>query len=195
MHQINGRSQDNSDSMFWPSKLHSVGDSCRILLSHLHRTCFPQTQTRHVVPRSILMDQNKWPNKANRVGMQNTDVHVCVQSFSTLICIYIWPALGKYPQSGNQLRHQTSDSTSIATPKGLTVLDTPSLPISDLSPTWLWRQQWLVRQLISWACALLHIASFHNPLCSSNQNSPEFTGVHRILTQVLTLGDPPWNQH
>src|SRR5260370_32489896 len=37
MHEINSRSQDNSDSMFWQSKLHSVGNSRRILLSHLHQ--------------------------------------------------------------------------------------------------------------------------------------------------------------
>ncbi len=38
MCQINGRSQDNSDSMFWPSKLHLVGNSHRILLSCLHHS-------------------------------------------------------------------------------------------------------------------------------------------------------------
>ena len=38
MHQIYSRSQDNSDSMLWPSKLCSVGDSHRILLSHLHQS-------------------------------------------------------------------------------------------------------------------------------------------------------------
>ncbi len=43
MHQIYSRSQDNSDSMLWLSKLRSVGNSCRILLSRLHCTKTIQT--------------------------------------------------------------------------------------------------------------------------------------------------------
>src|SRR5258708_26060215 len=44
------------------------------------RTYFPQPWTRCVDPRSILAEQRTMPDEATKVGMQNTDAHVCAPS-------------------------------------------------------------------------------------------------------------------
>ena len=43
-------------------------------------TYFPQPQTRHIDPRSILVEQCTMLDEATKVGMRNTDAHVCVPS-------------------------------------------------------------------------------------------------------------------
>src|SRR5258708_20326416 len=69
------------------------------------RTYFPQPQTRHVEPRSILAEQHTMPDEATKVGMRNTDAHVCAPSLFSSQCVYISDQYWEFPQSGNQLRH------------------------------------------------------------------------------------------
>src|SRR5258708_18084297 len=69
-------------------------------------TYFPQPWTRCIDPRSILVEQHTMLDEATKVGMQNTDAHVCAPSlFSSQTCIYISDQYWEFPQSGNQLRH------------------------------------------------------------------------------------------
>src|SRR5258708_20359895 len=79
--------------MQWVCKTDSIGSLYWETLSHLH-------QTRLVDPRSILADQSR------RTGwdVKHRCLHLCPITFSLQTCIYIRPALGNYPQSGNQLR-------------------------------------------------------------------------------------------
>src|SRR5258708_14489610 len=49
--------------------LHGVVMSQSVTHTGACQTYFPQPWTRHIDPGSILMDQNKRPNKATRVGM------------------------------------------------------------------------------------------------------------------------------
>src|SRR5260370_3450095 len=73
------------------------------------RTYFPWPQTRRVDPGSILAEQCTMPDEATKVGMQNTDAHVCVPLHLVHKLVYIYPtSTGNFPQSGNQLRcHKT----------------------------------------------------------------------------------------
>src|SRR5258708_38673606 len=62
------------------------------------QTYFPQPWTRHVDPRSILAEQHTMPDEATKVGMQNTDAHICVPSLLVHKCVYIYPtSTGNFP--------------------------------------------------------------------------------------------------
>src|SRR5260221_10821320 len=52
------------------------------------RTYFPQPQTRHVDPGSILAEQRTVPDEATKVGMWNTDAHVCAPSLFSSQHVY-----------------------------------------------------------------------------------------------------------
>src|SRR5260221_5946087 len=70
------------------------------------QTYFPWPQTRCMDPGSILVEQCTMPDEATKVGMWNTDAHVCVPSLLVHKLVYIYPtSTGNFPQSGNQLRH------------------------------------------------------------------------------------------
>src|SRR5260221_4232158 len=59
---------------------------------------FPWPQTRHVDPRSILVEQHTTLDEATKVGMQNTDAHACAPSLLVHnLYIYIRPVLGISP--------------------------------------------------------------------------------------------------
>src|SRR5260221_11495602 len=61
-------------------------------------TYFPWPQTRHIDPGSILVEQCTMPDESTKVGMQNTDTHVCVSSLLVHnMYIYIRPVLGISP--------------------------------------------------------------------------------------------------
>src|SRR5258708_31275030 len=61
-------------------------------------TYFPQSQTRHVDPGSILAEQCTMPDEATKVGMQNTDAHVCVPSLLVHKHVYIYlTSTGNFP--------------------------------------------------------------------------------------------------
>src|SRR5258708_2149349 len=55
------------------------------------QTYFPQPWTRHVDPRSILAEQHTMPDEATKVGMRNTDAHICVPSLFSSQHVYIYP--------------------------------------------------------------------------------------------------------
>src|SRR5258708_10424000 len=66
------------------------------------QTYFPQPQTRHVDPGSILVVQCTMPDEATKVGMQNTDTHVCAPSLFSSQCVYIYPtSTGNFPRLEN----------------------------------------------------------------------------------------------
>src|SRR5258708_22758864 len=54
-------------------------------------TYFPWPWTRHVDPRSILAEQHTMPDEATKVGMRNTDAHICVPSLFSSQHVYIYP--------------------------------------------------------------------------------------------------------
>src|SRR5258705_12014719 len=61
-------------------------------------TYFPWPQTRCVDPRSILVEQCTMPDEATKVGMRNTDAHVCVPSLFSSQRVYIYPtSTGHFP--------------------------------------------------------------------------------------------------
>src|SRR5258705_5916952 len=62
------------------------------------RTYFPWPRTRCVDPRSILAEQRTMPDEATKVGMWNTDAHVCAPSLFSSQCVYIYPtSTGNFP--------------------------------------------------------------------------------------------------
>src|SRR5258707_14665982 len=97
------------------------------------QTYFPRPQTRRVDPGSILVEQCTMPDEATKVGMQNTDTHVCVSSLLVHnMYIYIRPVLGISPvwkstkMSQKPLVHFHPHSEPSA-------LDTLYMSVSDLS--------------------------------------------------------------
>src|SRR5258707_7201188 len=80
------------------------GDMVRVHICHdlqrsgACRTYFPWPQTRCVDPRSILVEQHTMPDEATKVGMRNTDAHVCVPSLFSSQRVYIYPtSTGNFP--------------------------------------------------------------------------------------------------
>src|SRR5258708_6413639 len=62
------------------------------------RTYFPRPRTRRVDPGSILAEQRTMPDEATKVGMQNTDAHVCAPSLFSSQRVYIYPtSTGNFP--------------------------------------------------------------------------------------------------
>src|SRR5258706_2579195 len=62
------------------------------------RTYFPRPRTRCVDPGSILAEQCTMPDEATKVGMRNTDAHVCAPSLFSSQCVYIYPtSTGNFP--------------------------------------------------------------------------------------------------
>src|SRR5258708_1648769 len=53
------------------------------------QTYFPWPWTRCIDPRSILAEQCTMPDEATKVGMQNTDAHVCVPLHLVHKLVYI----------------------------------------------------------------------------------------------------------
>src|SRR5258705_9748376 len=77
---------------------------------HNHRKChnlqctgacwtyFPWPWTRCIDPRSILAEQCTMPDEATKVGMQNTDAHVCAPLHLVHKLVYIYPtSTGNFP--------------------------------------------------------------------------------------------------
>src|SRR5258708_24170858 len=61
-------------------------------------TYFPRPQTRCVDPGSILAEQCTMPDEATKVGMRNTDAHVCAPSLFSSQHVYIYPtSTGNFP--------------------------------------------------------------------------------------------------
>src|SRR6266436_3209974 len=61
-------------------------------------TYFPWPRTRCIDPGSILVEQCTMLDEATKVGMQNTDTHICVPSLLVHnVYIYIRPVLGISP--------------------------------------------------------------------------------------------------
>src|SRR5258705_9012539 len=61
-------------------------------------TYFPWPQTRHIDPGSILAEQHTMPDEATKVGMWNTDAHICAPSLFSSQRVYIYPtSTGNFP--------------------------------------------------------------------------------------------------
>src|SRR5260221_14557106 len=61
-------------------------------------TYFPWPRTRRVDPGSILAEQRTMPDEATKVGMRNTDTHICVPSLFSSQHVYIYPtSTGNFP--------------------------------------------------------------------------------------------------
>src|SRR5258708_3189138 len=75
------------------------GSSCHDLqCSGACQTYFPWPQTRCVDPGSILAEQCTMPDEATKVGMWNTDAHICVPSLLVHKHVYIYPtSTGNFP--------------------------------------------------------------------------------------------------
>src|SRR5258707_9074116 len=62
------------------------------------QTYFPWPRTRCVDPGSILAEQRTMPDEATKVGMWNTDAHVCAPSPFSSQCVYIYlTSTGNFP--------------------------------------------------------------------------------------------------
>ncbi len=62
------------------------------------QTYFPWPRTRCVDPGSILAEQCTMLDEATKVGMQNTDAHVCAPSLFSSQCVYIYlTSTGNFP--------------------------------------------------------------------------------------------------
>src|SRR5258705_9728318 len=62
------------------------------------RTYFPQPRTRRIDPGSILAEQCTMPDEATKVGMRNTDAHICAPSPFSSQCVYIYlTSTGNFP--------------------------------------------------------------------------------------------------
>src|SRR6266478_5156270 len=62
------------------------------------RTYFPWPRTRRVDPGSILAEQCTMPDEATKVGMRNTDAHICVPSLFSSQRVYIYlTSTGNFP--------------------------------------------------------------------------------------------------
>src|SRR5258708_430267 len=60
-------------------------------------TYFPQPQTRHIDPRSILVEQCTMLDEATKVGMRSRHSHLCTITFSSQ-CVYIYlTSTGNFP--------------------------------------------------------------------------------------------------
>ncbi len=96
-------------------------------------TYFPWPRTRCVDPRSILAEQHTMPDEATKVGMRNTDTHICVPSLLVHnVYIYIRPVLGISPVwKLTKMSHKPS--VCFHPHSKPSVLDALYLSISDLS--------------------------------------------------------------
>src|SRR5260221_637680 len=76
-----------------------LGNRCHDLQrSRACRTYFPWPWTRRIGPRSILAEQHTMPDEATKVGMWNTDAHICVPSLFSSQHVYIYPtSTGNFP--------------------------------------------------------------------------------------------------
>src|SRR5258705_248668 len=80
------------------SNLHFSGLCHNLQCSRACRTYFPWPWTRRIDPGSILVEQCTMPDEATKVGMQNTDTHICVPSLFSSQCVYIYPtSTGNFP--------------------------------------------------------------------------------------------------
>src|SRR5258708_40237286 len=62
------------------------------------QTYFPWPRTRRIDPGSILAEQCTMPDEATKVGMRNTDAHVCAPSLFSSQRVYIYPtSTGNFP--------------------------------------------------------------------------------------------------
>src|SRR5258708_3698450 len=62
------------------------------------RTYFPRPRTRCIDPGSILVEQHTMPDEATKVGMRNTDAHICAPSLFSSQHVYIYPtSTGNFP--------------------------------------------------------------------------------------------------
>src|SRR5258708_2205026 len=62
------------------------------------QTYFPWPRTRWIDPGSILAEQHTMLDEATKVGMQNTDAHVCAPSLFSSQCVYIYlTSTGNFP--------------------------------------------------------------------------------------------------
>src|SRR5260221_555714 len=62
------------------------------------RTYFPRPPTRRVDPGSILAEQRTMLHQATKVGMRNTDTHVCAPSLFSSQHVYIYlTSTGNFP--------------------------------------------------------------------------------------------------
>src|SRR5258707_14647873 len=61
-------------------------------------TYFPWPQTRCIDPGSILAEQRTMPDEATKVGMRNTDAHICAPSLFSSQHVYIYlTSTGNFP--------------------------------------------------------------------------------------------------
>src|SRR6266436_7137116 len=88
-----------SPTFRWPTAVQMVLRLCHDLQhTGACQTYFPQPQTRCVDPGSILAEQPTMPDEATKVGMWNTDTHICAPSLFSSQCVYIYlTSTGNFP--------------------------------------------------------------------------------------------------
>ncbi len=100
----------------------SLLDLLPMVLDQMHRSWKHSVRSRQ---------KARWGNQSWDV--KHRHLHLCTITFSYKTCIYIWPALGNYPQSGNQLRHHRLWLFSCTHSGIFSLLDALSPSVSDLN--------------------------------------------------------------
>jgi|SRR5258708_21980974 len=96
-------------------------------------TYFPWPQTRHIDPRSILVEQCTMPDEATKVGMQNTDAHICVPSHLVHKLVYISNQYWEFPPVWKSTKTSQNPSPLSHSHSKFSALDALFPSISDLS--------------------------------------------------------------
>ncbi len=107
---------------FWKSKFYRSSTPIMSLMGFCHdpqcsgacQTYFPRPQTRRVDPRSILAEQRTMPDEATKVGMWNTDAHICAPSLFSSQCVYIYPEYPKEEEFNDPVRYKAAIKHTLA---------------------------------------------------------------------------------
>src|SRR5258705_13600334 len=91
---------DQKSTLIAGFRSRNEGDTSRgskpVRIGDLHMGLISRLQC--VDPRSILAEQRTMPDEATKVGMWNTDAHVCAPSLFSSQCVYIYPtSTGNFP--------------------------------------------------------------------------------------------------
>src|SRR5258707_15802484 len=97
------------------------------------QTYFPWPWTRCIDPRSILAEQCTMLDEATKVGMQNTDAHICVPSHLVHKLVYISDQYWEFPPVWKSTKTSQNPSPLSHSHSKFSALDALFPSISDLS--------------------------------------------------------------
>ncbi len=96
-------------------------------------TYFPQPWTRCIDPGSILVEQHTMLDEATKVGMQNTDAHICVPSHLVHKLVYISNQYWEFPPVWKSTKMSQNPSPFSRSHSEFSALDALFPSVSNLS--------------------------------------------------------------